>query len=33
MLGSVTPPIWLDGPCAVTVAFDGLPDVRVEFLA
>jgi 2-keto-4-pentenoate hydratase len=24
MLGSVTPPIWLDGPCEVRVAFDGL---------
>jgi 2-keto-4-pentenoate hydratase len=32
MLGSVTPPIWLDGPCAVSVAFDGLPEVRLQFL-
>jgi len=31
MLGSVTPPIWLDGPCAVSVAFDGLPEVRLQF--
>jgi 2-keto-4-pentenoate hydratase len=31
MLGSVTPPIWLDGPCAVSVAFDGLPEVRLKF--
>jgi 2-keto-4-pentenoate hydratase len=23
-LGSVTPPIWLDGPCTVAVEFDGL---------
>jgi 2-keto-4-pentenoate hydratase len=29
MLGSVTPPVWLDGPAAVEVAFDGLPPVRV----
>jgi len=25
MLGSVTPPIWLDGPAHVTVEFEGLP--------
>ena len=31
MLGSVTPPIWLDGPCLVTVAFDGLSNVSVTF--
>ncbi len=30
-LGSVTPPIWLDGPCAVAVAFDGLGEVSVSF--
>jgi 2-keto-4-pentenoate hydratase len=24
MLGSVTPPIWLDGPCIVTVEFSGM---------
>jgi 2-keto-4-pentenoate hydratase len=27
MLGSVTPPVWLDGPAHVTVEFDGLPAV------
>lgn len=27
MLGSVTPPIWLDGPCEVQVTFDGLGTV------
>jgi 2-keto-4-pentenoate hydratase len=30
MLGSVTPPIWLDGPARVTVAFDGLPAVTAR---
>jgi 2-keto-4-pentenoate hydratase len=30
MLGSVTPPIWLDGPCTVTVRFDGLAEVRLR---
>jgi 2-keto-4-pentenoate hydratase len=30
MLGSVTPPIWLDGPCGVTVAFDHLPPVSLR---
>ena len=30
MLGSVTPPIWLDGPCTVTVHFDGLSEVRLR---
>ena len=29
MLGSVTPPVWLDAPGEVVVAFDGLPSVRV----
>lgn len=29
MLGSVTPPIWLDRPCHVSVAFDGLGEVTV----
>ena len=29
MLGSVTPPIWLDGPCGIEVAFDGLGVVRL----
>ena len=30
-LGSVTPPIWLDGPCAVEVAFTGLGRVSLSF--
>jgi 2-keto-4-pentenoate hydratase len=30
LLGSVTPPLWLDSPAAVTVAFDGLPSVDVR---
>lgn len=30
-LGSVTPPIWLDGPCTVVVAFEGLGKVSVRF--
>jgi 2-keto-4-pentenoate hydratase len=30
MLGSVTPPIWLDGPSLVTVAFTSLPPVEVR---
>ncbi len=30
-LGSVTPPIWLDGPCEVRVAFEGLGEVRTRF--
>ncbi|MBS7811640.1 2-keto-4-pentenoate hydratase [Roseococcus pinisoli] len=30
-LGSVTPPIWLDGPCEVVVAFEGLGKVLVRF--
>jgi 2-keto-4-pentenoate hydratase len=30
MLGSVTPPIWLDGPATVTVAFDGFPEAIVQ---
>ncbi len=30
MLGSVTPPIWLDGPCAVTVEFDHLEPVTLR---
>lgn len=32
MLGSVTPPIWLDGPAAVTVAFPPLPAVTVRLI-
>jgi 2-keto-4-pentenoate hydratase len=31
MLGSVTPPIWLAGPCEVAVEFDTLPAVRLRF--
>ena len=30
-LGSVTPPIWLDGPCEVRVVFEGLGEVRAKF--
>ena len=30
MLGSVTPPVWLDGPARVTVEFDGLPPVTAR---
>jgi 2-keto-4-pentenoate hydratase len=30
-LGSVTPPIWLDGPCAVTVEFDVLGRAEARF--
>lgn len=30
-LGSVTPPIWLDGPCEVRVAFEGLGAVNARF--
>lgn len=32
MLGSVTPPVWLDAPAAVTVAFDGLPVVTARLI-
>jgi 2-keto-4-pentenoate hydratase len=31
MLGSVTPPLWLAGPCSVTVDFSPLPVVTVQF--
>jgi len=31
-LGSVTPPIWLDGPCEVVVVFDGLGRVDLRFI-
>jgi 2-keto-4-pentenoate hydratase len=31
-LGSVTPPIWLDGPCAVEVVFEGLGRVGCRFV-
>jgi 2-keto-4-pentenoate hydratase len=30
MLGSVTPPVWLDAPAEVVVAFEGFPEVRVR---
>src|SRR3984885_7854259 len=30
MLGSVTPPVWLDGPASVTVEFAGLPAVTAR---
>jgi hypothetical protein len=30
-LGSVTPPIWLEGACEVTVAFDTLGVVTATF--
>ena len=29
MLGSVTPPVWLDAPARITVEFDGLPSAQV----
>jgi 2-keto-4-pentenoate hydratase len=32
MLGSVTPPLWLAGPCSVTVDFSPLPVVSVQFI-
>jgi 2-keto-4-pentenoate hydratase len=31
MLGSVTPPVWLNGPATVTVSFPPLPPVTVRF--
>lgn len=31
-LGSVTPPIWLDGPCAVVADFDRLGQARLRFV-
>jgi 2-keto-4-pentenoate hydratase len=30
-LGSVTPPIWLDGPCSVRVAYSDLGEVTLTF--
>ncbi len=33
MLGSVCPPVWLDGPCEVMVQFEYLTQVRVSFTA
>ena len=32
MLGSVTPPIWLDAPCEVIADFDHLPAARIRFV-
>jgi 2-keto-4-pentenoate hydratase len=31
MLGSVTPPVWIEGPCRVEMRFDGLQPVAVRF--
>lgn len=31
MLGSVTPPVWIDAPCGVEIRFDGLAPVAVRF--
>ena len=31
-LGSVTPPVWLDGPCAVEADFDLLGTARLRFV-
>jgi 2-keto-4-pentenoate hydratase len=33
LLGSVTPPIWLDGPAEVAVRFTHLPEVRLRIRA
>jgi 2-keto-4-pentenoate hydratase len=30
MLGSVATPVWVDGPCGVTVAFAGMGEVRLR---
>lgn len=32
MLGSVTPPIWLDGPASITVQFEGLEPVSLDLV-
>ena len=32
MLGSVTPPLWLDAPCTVTAAFAGMPPAHIRFV-
>ncbi len=32
MLGSVTPPVWIERPCAVEIRFDGLPPASVWFV-
>jgi 2-keto-4-pentenoate hydratase len=31
MLGSVTPPVWLGGPCRITVHFTGMEPVELQF--
>ena len=31
MLGSVTPPLWVEGPCDIRMDFDSLPQVRLTF--
>jgi 2-keto-4-pentenoate hydratase len=31
LLGSVTPPVWIEAPCDVRMDFDGLPQVRLRF--
>jgi 2-keto-4-pentenoate hydratase len=31
MLGSVTPPVWIEGPCHVEMRFVGLPPAEVRF--
>jgi 2-keto-4-pentenoate hydratase len=32
MLGSVTPPVWIQGPCRVEMRFDGLAPVELRFV-
>jgi hypothetical protein len=32
MLGSVTPPLWLDAPARIRVAFAGMPPVDVALI-
>ena len=32
MLGSVTPPLWLDGPCVVIADFASLPPAHIRFV-
>ncbi len=32
MLGSVTPPLWLDAPCTVTALFDGFAPAEIRFV-
>ena len=31
MLGSVTPPVWVEGPCEICMDFDALPQVMLTF--